>query len=396
MKLNPTSKLDAEPFKIDVPQEALDDVTARLKSFRWVDEPDNENWQYGTSEVYLKELVEYWLEEYDWRQQESLINSFDHYRTTINGLPIHFIYKRGVGTSPRPLICSHGWPWTFWDFHKVIGPLSDPASHGGDPADAFDVVVPSLPGFGWSSPLQTTGLNWWTTADVWNPLMTEVLGYDKYFAQGGDWGALVTTQLGHKYPQHVEGVHVSIVIPPNFMLDGLPTEDQHPEDEKWRFHHTARRMETAVSHVVTNSTDPSSVALGLNQNPAGLAAYFLSRRRVWADNKGDIEHHFSKDHLITTTMIYWLTQTINSSMRYYWEAKHKPWKPENNKIPVVSVPSAVAMWPEELMLMPTPFMKETFNLQRITENLPGGGHYAPMEQPVELVDDVRGFFRTLR
>jgi pimeloyl-ACP methyl ester carboxylesterase len=395
-KLNPASSLDAEPFKVDIPQAALDDVTARLKSFRWVDEPENENWQYGTSETYLKELVEYWLHEYDWRAVETQINSFDNYMTEINGVPIHFVYKKGVGPNPKPLICSHGWPWTFWDFHKVIGPLSDPGAHGGDPADAFDVIVPSLPGFGWSSPLTKTGLNWWTTADYWNPLMQDVLGYPTYFAQGGDWGALVTTQLGHKYPQNVEGVHVSIVIPPNFMLDGLPTEDQHPEDEKWRFHHTAKRMETATSHVVTNSTDPSSVALGLNQNPAGLAAYFLSRRRVWADNHGDIEHHFSKDHLITTTMIYWLTQTINSSMRYYWEAKHLPWKPENAGIPVVPVPSAVAMWPQELMLMPTPFMKETFNLQQITEGLPGGGHYAPMEQPVELVDDVRKFFRTLR
>ena len=385
-----------EPFEIKISDEALDDVRTRLQMMRWVDEPDNEDWKYGTSEKYLKELVDYWLNEYDWRKVEAELNSFDNFKTELDGQPIHYIFEKGKGPNPRPLICSHGWPWTYWDLHKIIRPLADPGSYGGDPADAFDVVVPSLPGFGFSSPYTGTGQNWWRTGDTWHKLMTEVLGYEKYFAQGGDWGALVTTQLGHKYADEVEAVHVSIVIPPNFMLDGLPTIEEHPEGEEWRFHHTAERMATATSHVVTNSTDPSSVSLALNQNPAGLAAYFLSRRRVWADNKGDIEHHFSKDHLITTTMIYWLTETITSSMRYYFEAKHHPWSPENDSKPVVPVPSCVAMWPQELMLMPTPLMEDTFNLQRVTEDLPGGGHYAPMEQPEELIEDVRSFFREYR
>ncbi|HZZ51119.1 MAG TPA: epoxide hydrolase [Pseudonocardia sp.] len=389
------AQLHIEPFEIKVPDEALVDVENRLRNMRWPADVDNDDWKYGTSSKYLKELVDYWLEDYDWRTHENKINSFNNFKTEIDGVPIHFIHERGKGPNPKPLICTHGWPWTFWDFQKVIGPLTDPAAYGGDPADSFDVIVPSLPGFGFSSPLTQTGYNWWRTADLWNKLMTDGLGYDRYFAQGGDWGALVTTQLGHKYSANVEALHVSIVIPPNFMNDGLPTEDEYPDDEKWRFHHTAKRMETAISHVVVNSTDPSSVGFALNNDPAGLAAYMISRRRVWSDSDGDLERHFSKDDSITATMIYWLTETMPTSMRYYWEAKHNPWTPETDEIPVVPVPSAVALWPQELMLMPTPLMERTFNLKRVTD-MPAGGHYAPMEQPDELVADVRSFFRDYR
>lgn len=389
------NRLKVEPFQVNVPDELLEDVRERLQKMRWPEDADNDDWKYGTSKAYLQDLVNYWLNDYDWRKHEAKINGFNNFRTEIDGVPIHFIYEKGKGPNPKPLICTHGWPWTFWDLQKVIRPLTDPAAYGGDPEDAFDVVVPSLPGFGFSSPLTKTGYNWWRTADLWNKLMRDALGYDTYFAQGGDWGALVTTQLGHKYPEFVKGIHVSIVIPPNFMIDGLPTEEEYPESEKARFHHTAKRMETATSHVVVNSTDPSSVGFALNNDPAGLAAYMISRRRVWSDSHGDIERHFSKDDSITATMIYWISQTINTSMRYYWEAKNHPWKPERPDLPVVPVPSAVALWPQELMLMPTPLMERTFNLQRVTD-MPAGGHYAPMEQPRELVDDVRTFFRSYR
>ena len=191
--------MQKEPFTINVPEDVLTDLHERLTKVRWAQDFANPNWEYGTNGDYLKELVEYWRDEYDWRKQEQEMNSFANYKTTIDGIPIHFIHEPGKGPNPTPLILSHGWPWTFWDFHKVIRPLTDPASFGGDPADSFDVIVPSLPGYGFSTPLTTPGINYWRTADLWVKLMQDVLGYDKFAAQGGDWGAIITAQLGHKH-----------------------------------------------------------------------------------------------------------------------------------------------------------------------------------------------------
>src|SRR6185295_12539634 len=201
-------RMTKEPFVISVPDATLTEMRERLACTRWPEDLDNESWQYGTNLAYLKELVTYWQTTYDWRQHERQMNAFRHYRVTIDGQPIHFIHEPGHGPNPMPLILTHGWPWTFWDFHKVIRPLTDPAAFGGDPADAFDVVVPSLPGFGFSTPLTTPGINFWRTADLWTTLMHEVLGYKQFAAQGGDWGALVTSQLGHKYPQSLIGIHL--------------------------------------------------------------------------------------------------------------------------------------------------------------------------------------------
>ena len=210
-----------EPFRVDVPDEVLNDLQARLKLTRWADDFANEGWQYGTNTAYLKELVSYWIDGYDWRKQEREINGYPQFRTEIDGMPIHFTHVRGKGPNPKPLILSHGWPWTFWEYHKVIGPLSDPGSHGGDPADAFDLVVPSLPGYGFSTPLRKPGVNFWRTSGLWVKLM-ERLGYPRFAAHGADWGALITADLGHRYPERVMGVHFPMMLPLDLFSGGMP------------------------------------------------------------------------------------------------------------------------------------------------------------------------------
>ena len=205
--------MKAESFRIEIPQSQLDDLRRRLESVHWARDFGNDDWRYGTNGVYLRELVDYWLSDYDWRAQERAINAYDHFRVPIDGNPIHFIHAPGKGPSPLPLILTHGWPWSFWDFEQVIGPLTDPEAHGGNPADAFEVIVPSLPGFGFSTPLEQTGINWWRTADLWNELMRDVLGHPRFCAHGGDWGALVTLQLGHRYPDSLHGIHITGAAP---------------------------------------------------------------------------------------------------------------------------------------------------------------------------------------
>ena len=203
----------AIPFEIDIPESQLTDLRQRLENIHWAPDLENDDWRYGTNGAYLAELVDYWLGTYDWRKQERAMNAYDHFRVELDGSPIHFLHAKGQGPAPLPLILSHGWPWTFWDFEKVIGPLSDPAAYGGDPKDAFDVVVPSLPGFGFSTPLTKTGINWWRTADLWAQLMRDVLGYERFCAHGGDWGSLVTLQLGHRYADRVHGIHITGIAP---------------------------------------------------------------------------------------------------------------------------------------------------------------------------------------
>jgi pimeloyl-ACP methyl ester carboxylesterase len=248
--------MPVETFEVAVPQATLDDLRDRLARVRWPIDPANPDWVYGVERGYLEELVDYWRTQYDWRAQERAINAFSHFRTTIDGVPIHFIHEQGKGPNSIPLILSHGWPWTFWDYRKLIGPLTDPAAYGGDPADSFDVIVPSLPGFGFSVPLDQPGIEWSRTADLWVKLMRDELGYDRFAAQGGDWGALVTEQLGHKYAEHLIGIHLGLAIPMTLFISGLPPEEDYAEAERHRFHHTKERMAVGTAHWVVQATDP--------------------------------------------------------------------------------------------------------------------------------------------
>jgi pimeloyl-ACP methyl ester carboxylesterase len=337
----------------------------------------------------LRELVAYWLDGYEWGTHEAAMNAFEQYRTDIDGVPIHFIRTRGVGSDPFPLVLTHGWPWTFWDYRHVIGPLADPVAHGGRAEDAFDVIVPSLPGFGFSGPVRRTDLTHSYTADLWVRLMRDVLGYDRFGAHGGDWGAHVSARLGERHPEHVVGIHVTY---PPLLADArasLVSDDYGPDEADWAAL-TAARAPSIASHVAVQVNDPQTLAFALTDSPVGLAAWLVERRRNWSDCSGDVESRFSKDDLLTMVSLYWFTDTIGSSMRCYADALRNP-EPTAR----VPVPTAVTVFPADVFLLPRRLVERYVNLQRWTV-MPSGGHFAPAEEPRACVDDIRAFFAPLR
>ena len=387
--------MNYEPFTISVSDAALADLKDRLIRTRPAPEFANQDWAYGTNGEYLQELLDYWASGYDWRAHEAKINQFNHYKTAIDGVPIHFIHERGKGPNPVPLILSHGWPWTFWDWHKLIGPLTDPASYGGDPADSFDVVIPSLPGFGFSTPLEKPGMNFWNTADLWVTLMREVLGYDKFAAGGGDWGALLTAQLGHKYAEHLLGIYVHLMAPLDLFNGPLPDEALYSADEKKWFERNENFFAGESGYSAIQSTKPQTLAFALNDSPAGLCAWILEKRRTWSDCGGDVERRFTKDELLTTMSIYWFTQSFGTSARYYYECVHNPWQAAHNRTPVVEAPTGIGVFAEEVILFPRRWAEQYYNLQH-WQLMESGGHFAPMEEPQRLTDDLRQYFRRFR
>ncbi|MCY4427216.1 MAG: epoxide hydrolase [Halieaceae bacterium] len=383
------------PFSLHVSDAELDELRLKLKHARFQEDIDNDEWKYGTNGAYLKELVDYWLNEYDWREHEAKINSFDHFRETIDDIPVHFIYEKGKGPNPTPLIMSHGWPWTFWDLQKVIRPLTDPASFGGDPADAFDVIVPSLPGFGFSTPLSTPGINFMHTAEIWDKLMRDVLGYERYGAQGGDWGSYVTTQMGHANADPLLGIHIHITLPLTMISEGPIDPDWfEPDFVHWR-EHNDRFIAEETGYLAMHTTRPQTVAFALNDSPIGLMSWLLEKRRRWSHCDGDVETRFSKDDLITSVMLYWITQSIGTSMRYYYEAVANPWKPFHDRSPVVEAPTGILLFHNEMVLHPKRWAEQYYNLKSWTE-AERGGHFGAMEEPDAIVSDLRNFFRSLR
>ena len=378
-----------ELFRVQIPESTLEDLRRRLGNTRWPDEIPDSDWDYGSNLGYVKELVSYWQNEFDWRAQEEAINRFSHFRTDVDGTGIHFIHEKGKGPDPMPLIITHGWPSTIFEILKIIPMLTDPASHGGDPADSFDVVVPSMPGYGFSDRTTSRGMGPAAISDLWAKLMTEQLGYDRFVAQGGDWGALVTTRLGYDYPDNVRGIHITMVagvaINPG---DPEPSEAERQlikEREVWQ------RDEGGYGHI--QGTKPQTLGYGLNDSPAGLAAWIVEKFRAWSDCGGDVESRFTKDELLTNITIYWATETINSSTRLYYESRQSPLvlSPANR----VEVPTAIAKFPVEISRPPREWAERGYNVQRWTE-MPSGGHFAAMEEPELLSEDIRAFFRTLR
>ena len=381
------------PFRVDVPDEVLNDLHARLKRTRWADDFANESWQYGTNTAYLKELVAYWIEGYDWRKQERAINAYPQFRTEIDGVPIHFIHVRGKGPNPKPLILSHGWPWTFWEYRKVIDPLSDPGAHGGDPADAFDVVVPSLPGYGFSTPLRKPGVNFWRTSGLWVKLMEE-LGYTRFAAHGADWGALISADLGHRYPARVMGVHFTMMLPLDLFSGGTPAPEDYDADEASIATGLQNFFAAESAYSALQSTKPQTIAVALNDSPVGLLSWIVEKLRSWSDCHGDVETRFSKDDLLTTVMIYWVTQSYGTSARYYYEAAHNPWKPVHGRMPVVEAPTGISVLPAEFASAPRRWVQRYYNLKQKRRHA-SGGHYGAWEEPEAIITDVRDFFRTL-
>jgi pimeloyl-ACP methyl ester carboxylesterase len=383
------------PFTVAIAQERLDDLAERLARTRWPIDYANGDWNYGANLDYLQEVVKYWRTAYDWRRHEREMNRFKHYRTVIDGVPIHFIHERGKGPDPIPLILSHGWPWTFWDMYKIIGPLADPGAHGGDRRDAFDVVVPSLPGFVFSTPLTKPGINAFTTADLWQMLMNDVLGYPKFGAHGGDWGALITAQLGHKYADRLIGIHMLNGAPLDFFNVGLPNAADYAPDEAGWYEKTTDFFGDKAAYFAIQSAEPQTIAYGLNDSPVGLCAWLLEKRRNWSDCDGDVERCFTKDELLISVMLYWLTESFGTSARYYAEARRHPWEPSHHGQPVVNTPTGIALFEKDLGHWPRRMMERGYDLRHY-RRFPKGGHFCPMEQPQTVIDELRVFFRALR
>ncbi len=380
-----------ERFEISVDDTVLDDLRERLARTRFPDQIPGTGWDYGTDLSYLKELCSYWRDKFDWRTQEALLNRFEHYRTEIDGETLHFVHARSKVEGALPLVVLHGWPGSVFEFHKIIGPLSDPEAHGGDAGDAFHVVCPSLPGYGWSGPTRHTGVDVRRAGELISALMAR-LGYARYGAQGGDWGAIITTSMALTDPAHLAGIHLNLVIagPPEGVEN--PLEGISPE-EAAGIAATGEFMQKETGYQQIQGTKPQTLGYGLNDSPAGLAAWIVEKFRTWSDCGGDVESRFSRDELLTNIMIYWATQTINSSVRLYCETMRTGrFGPPDAR---VEVPTGCAVFPKEILRPPRKWAEARFNVKQWT-TMKSGGHFAALEEPEALVDDIRSFFRIVR
>lgn len=375
------------PFKIEVSQDALDDLKDRLQKTRWTDEPIGAGWNYGTNPEYLKELAAYWQKEYDWRTHEAALNNLPQFKTAIDGISIHFIHVKGKGSNPRPLLLTHGWPDSFYRFHKVIPMLTDPASFGGNSDQSFDVIIPSLPGFGFSD---RVAVNTDKAAVILSKLMTDVLGYSQYFAAGGDIGAIVTKSIANQFPDQVKAIHLTDV--------GYPTGQEDwstmsaPEQEFGKFIQQWWYSEGAYNMI--QATKPQTLGYGLNDSPVGLAAWILEKFNSWSDNGGNVENSFTKDELLTNIMIYWVSQTINTSIRTYLENAHAAWSgTPSPSMQYVNTPTGVSVYPAEAPV-PIEWARRMANVQQFTK-MEKGGHFAALEVPDAWVGELRGFFYSI-
>jgi microsomal epoxide hydrolase len=377
------------PFTIDVADDTLADLRIRLARTRWPDEVPGGGWQYGTDLSYAKALVAYWRDQYDWRVHEARLNQLHQFVVPIDGIDVHFIHERGVGPNPMPLLLSHGWPGSIVEFERIIPMLTDPARFGGDPADAFTIVAPSLPGYAFSHQQNQPRFNLAAIARTFTTLMTDVLGYPRFAAQGGDWGAYVTAQLGAAHADRVLGVHVTLLSGPRETTPAAVTEEERAyvaELQHW--------MKEEQGYGMIQGTKPQTLAFGLSDSPAGLAAWIVEKFRTWSDCGGDVERRFSKDVLLTNVMLYWITGAINASFWLYWARRHEPW-PISETNPV-RVPTAYASFPREILHPPRSWVDRAYpNIQRWTE-MKAGGHFAALEEPEALAADITAFFRRLR
>jgi pimeloyl-ACP methyl ester carboxylesterase len=378
-------------MRIEVPEEVLDDLRRRLAATRFPDQIPGSGWDYGTDGAYLRELCSYWRDKYDWRAQEALLNRFEHFRTTIDGQNVHFLHARSQTPGAFPLLITHGWPGSVYEFHKIIGPLVDPAAHGGDSRDAFHVICPSIPGYGFSGPTAQPGWDVGRVAETFAKLMAR-LGYARYGAQGGDWGSIVTSYLGLLDPQHVQGIHLNMVVagPPQGVanpMEGVAPEEMQGLTDMGDF----QKKETGYQQI--QGSKPQTLGVALNDSPAGLASWIVEKFRTWSDCGGDVETRFSKDELLTNIMIYWVTETINSSIRLYCETMRAGrFAPAGKRI---EVPTGCSIFPREIIRPPRRWAEAQYNVTQWTVHR-SGGHFAALEEPTALVEDLRSFFRKLR
>jgi pimeloyl-ACP methyl ester carboxylesterase len=379
-----------QPFTLRIAQSELNDLKLRLAATRWIESIDDDSWREGTSLNFMRHLVDYWRDRFDWRAQEARLNAFPHFIAGIDGQRIHFIHQRGKGPSPMPLILTHGWPGSFVEMLDIIPYLTDPARFGGSESDAFDVIVPSLPGYGFSSAPTVPGVGAGQTARLWAALMGK-LGYGRFALQGGDLGAGVSSWLARLYPARVIGLHLNFI--PGSYRPYIDDKQPLTEEEQDFAGQSAAWANEQGAYGHVQGTRPQSLAFALNDSPAGLAAWIAEKFRAWSDCDGDLEKAISLDVLLTNISLYWFTRTIGSSFRMYVEGRRNPLLLSAGER--ISPPLAVAHFPKELPMPPQSWVRRGYNLQRWS-SMPHGGHFAALERPQELAADIRRFFNTLR
>jgi len=377
------------PFRIDIPDTTLEQIRTQVADYPWHEMPDDGGWAYGTPLGYMKELCAYWLNEFDWRKQEAAINRFSHFIAPVQGIDLHFIQEKGDGPSPLPLIISHGWPGSIVEFLDIIQPLAHPQRFGGSTDDAFDVIVPSLPGFGFSGrPGRPIGPR--KMAELFNRLMIDVLGYSNYLAQGGDWGGAISSWLGFEHAPACQAIHINILTMRH------PDGPHGPEEEAWavQFEHD-QSLENGYR--TQQATKPQTLSYAMMDSPVGVAAWIIEKFNSWSDTDGDnIESAHTKDSLLTNIMVYLVTKTFNTASWIYYGRREEGGRLLSTDNRRVEVPTAAALFPAELLAWPPrSYVERLYNITHWSE-MPRGGHFAALEEPELLIDDIRAFARTLR
>ena len=377
------------PFRIEIPDATLEDLRARLARTRWPDEAPEAPWTYGSSVDYMRSLVEYWHDRFDWRRQESALNALRQFTVPLSGIDLHFVHEPGRGPNPMPLLLSHGWPGSIVEFASLIPMLTDPARFGGDAADAFTVVAPSLPGYTLSFRPGQPRFGIEAIADVFAQLMTEVLGYRRFGAQGGDWGAFVTSRMAHVYPERLAGIHLNMLA---VRRDPATVADPTPEEQVF-LRELAHWLKEETGYQWIQGTRPQTLAFGLTDSPVGLAAWIVEKFRAWSDCGGNPDNAFTRDAMLANVMLYWATGAIGSSFWPYYARMHSPWPiPAGARI---GVPTGYAEFPKEILRPPRSMAERVYDIRRWTK-MDRGGHFAAMEQPEALAREIREFFRPLR
>jgi len=377
-----TADASIEPFSVEVEESTIADLRDRLAAARWPDQLPDAGWDYGTEREYLQEVCAYWRTDYDWDGFRERLNRFESFVTEIDGQRVHFLHARSPEPDARPLLLSHGWPGSVVEFLDVLGPLSDPAAHGGDPEDAFHVVAPSLPGYGFSGPTTDRGWDVPRIADAFAELMDR-LGYETFLAQGGDWGGLVTALLGANYPERVDAIHTNMLfVRPSTIEDAFERLDESGQAD---VEATQEFQETGVGYQEIQSTKPQTLAYGLTDSPVGLAGWLLEKFRAWSDDPDRLD----RDRLLDNLSVYWLTGTINSSMRLYYETDLETAVPAD-----VPVPTGHTRYPGEIYKIPRVWADAVYDVEYWAE-VDEGGHFAAMEVPDRFVADLRTWVREL-
>ena len=382
----------AVPFRLDVPDADLEDLRARLRSARWPERETVDDWSQGVPLDYLQDLCRYWAEEYDWRATEARLNALPQFRTEIDGLGIHFLNARSPHTDALPLVITHGWPGSVVEFLKIIGPLTDPTAHGGDAADAFHVVCPSLPGFGFSDKPARAGWGIDRIADAWAVLMTR-LGYERYGAQGGDWGTSISTLVGQRHREHVVGIHLTPPLAP----PDPATLDDLTERERSALAALEHAAEWDSGYSLEHATRPQTIGYALVDSPAALAAWIVEKLWAWTDHDGHLEHVLTRDEVLDNLMLYWLSRSGASSARLYWQSIRQVNEWISGRVTdTVDVPTGCSIFAKELQRPSRRWAERRFVDIRYWSEPERGGHFAAFEQPELFIEEVRAFFRLVR